>query len=478
MTDLGGYLRGLQDRFRSFRERLSEDQLASWRYRVFASTWLCYAGLYFCRKPFYVAKADLGEALGWDASFLGLLGAVYLITYALGQFIAGVAGSVWGPRIVLMAGMSLSVIANMVFGWTDSAFTFAAFMGLNGFAQAVGWGNTVGNMGRWFRRAERGRVMGIWATCYQVGGVLGSALAALVLGIAGYKFSFVVGSAVLIGVMWFFAWGQRDRPEDVGLSLSEGEQEGDEQGDIEGSFLSAGDTWAERFAALGWDRKVLWTIALVGTFYFFVKFIRYALWSWVPYLLAKNYGMEGDDAGFMSTIFDLLGIAGVIAAGWISDRLAGSRRTGVSLLFLLGMIAACALLYSWGQSSLLAFAVCLGGVGFFLYGPDALMTGAGAQDIGNTQGAVLAAAVINGMGSIGSVVQELVIGRMFDNQAELPAIADGAGPIGAMIQRVVVGHFGDSLGGDVGPIFALLVGSAVAAFVCLWLVRLLKLSDV
>ena len=52
MTDLGGYLRGLQDRFRSCRERLSEDQRASWRYRVFASTWLCYAGLYFCRKPF------------------------------------------------------------------------------------------------------------------------------------------------------------------------------------------------------------------------------------------------------------------------------------------------------------------------------------------------------------------------------------------------------------------------------------------
>ena len=424
-------------------------ELARWRYRIFASTWLCYAGLYFCRKPFYVAKADLGEALGWDASFLGLLGTVYLVTYTLGQFIAGVAGSVWGPRIILMVGMGLSVIANLVFGWTDSAFTFAAFMGLNGFAQAVGWSNTVGNMGRWFKRGERGRVMGIWATCYQVGGVLGSALAAFVLGLAGYQNSFVVGSIVLLGVMWFFTFNQRDRPEDAGFSLAEDEQQGDQQGGVQGSFLSAGNTWGERFAALGWDRKVLWTIFLVGVFYFFVKFIRYALWSWVPFLLARNYGLEGDDAGYMSTIFDLLGIAGVITAGWISDRLAGSRRTGVSLLFLIGMLVACGLLYTWGQNSLLAFGVCLGGVGFFLYGPDALMTGAGAQDIGNVRGAVLSAAVINGMGSVGAVTQELVIGHMYDTQ-----------------------------GGATGPIFALLVGSAAGAFLCLWLVRLLKLSDV
>jgi sugar phosphate permease len=96
-----------------------------------------------------------------------------------------------------------------------------------------------------------------------------------------------------------------------------------------------------------------------------------------------------------------------------------------------------------------AFGVCLGGVGFFLYGPDALMTGAGAQDIGNERGAVLSAAVINGMGSVGAVTQELVIGHMYDSQ-----------------------------GGDTGPIFGLLVGSAIGAALCLWLVRLLKLSDV
>lgn len=418
------------------------DRLRRWRFRIFAATWLCYAGLYFCRKPFYVAKADLSTAFGWDASLLGFLGTVYLIAYTFGQFIGGVAGTIWGPRLVLLVGMGASVASNIVFGFSDSAITFGVFLGVNGLAQSVGWGNTVGSMATWFRKDERGRVMGFWATCYQFGGVFGSGLAALVLGVAGFQYSFFAGSMVLFAVMIFFVFNHRNKPEDVGLSFASGEEE---------PPAVALGTSAARGALqrLGWDRKVVATITIVGTFYFFVKFIRYALWSWVPFMLARNYAMAGDKAGYMSTLFDIFGIAGVIAAGYLSDKYARSRRTGVSILFLMGMFVACWMLYSMGQSNLWIFGIAISAIGFFLYGPDALMTGAAAQDIGNARGATLSAAIINGMGACGSVVQELVIGDMYDKS-----------------------H------GDIGPIFMLLVGSAAAAVVCLAAVRFTKVSDV
>lgn len=255
--------------------------LVQWRRRIFVSTWLCYAGLYFCRKPFYVAKGQLGETFGWDASFLGLLGTVYLITYTLGQFIAGFAGTIWGPRLILLVGMTLSIFSNIVFGFTDSAITFALFMGLNGLAQSTGWANTVGNMANWYRKSERGKVMGVWATCYQVGGVLGSGLAALILGIYGFQYSFLSGSVVLFAVMIFFVFNQKNNPEDIGLSLEQKEDDG-------GNEKSQSKSKAVNpfsLEALGWNKKVVTTITLVGVFYFFVKFIRYALWSWVPFLL-------------------------------------------------------------------------------------------------------------------------------------------------------------------------------------------------
>jgi sugar phosphate permease len=191
--------------------------MRSWRWRIFASTWLCYAGFYFCRKPFYIAKSALGRELEIDATALGVIGSVYLVTYALGQFIAGAAGARLGPRILLLVGMGLSALANFGFGLSNSYGSFLLLMALNGFCQATGWSGTVGTMANWFRRGERGTVMGFWATNFQVGGVAANTLAAWALGNLGYRYSFFTGAAVLLAVQAFFVFHQRNKPADVGL---------------------------------------------------------------------------------------------------------------------------------------------------------------------------------------------------------------------------------------------------------------------
>jgi len=68
------------------------------------------------------------------------------------------------------------------------------------------------------------------------------------------------------------------------------------------------------------------------------------------------------------------------------------------------------------DASLALFVPVLALVGFSVYGPDALLTGAGAMDIGGRRAATFAAAVISGFGSMGSIVQELVISRVYDPQ--------------------------------------------------------------
>jgi sugar phosphate permease len=395
---------------------------SSWRWRVFAATWLSYAGYYFCRKPFSIVKGSLGEELGIDATSLGMIGTAYLLAYTVGQFIAGAAGNRWGPRILLLIGMGVSIGTAIGFGFSNSVAMFALLMVLNGLGQAAGWSNNVGAMAAWFGREERGRVMGLWATCYQVGGVAANTLAAFVLGAYGWRYSFFAGAAVLVAVWIFFAFNQRDSPKDVGLpELPEPVPGPGDNGEGGWSWLTG---------------PVLTNMLMVGAFYFFVKFIRYAIWSWAPYFLDLNFGLEGDDAGYFSTTFDVAGIAGVLAAGWLSDKVFKSRRAIVSLIFMVGMAASCVALFVGGQASPVIFAVLLGFVGFTLYGPDALMTGAGAMDIGSKRGATFVAGVINGMGSIGSVVQELVIGKMYDDSD-----------------------------GELGPIFGLLMAASVGATV-------------
>ena len=396
----------------------------AWRWRVFASTWLCYAGLYFCRKPFFITKSAVGEALHFDAVALSWIGTTYLVAYTVGQFLAAGIGQRIGARKMLLGGMAVSIITCAGFGVTTSLLAFSVLMVGLGLSQATGWSGTVGCMAQWFKREERGTVMGFWATCYQVGGVAASALAAWMLVHYGYPAAYYAGAAVLIAVWLFFVGNQRDKPEDLGFAAI-----------VEDDTASARDSdEAADSSGAGWDRNTWTTVLLVGAFYFSVKFIRYALWSWAPFFLSRNFGLEGDDAGYISTLFDFFGIGGVVIAGFVSDRFFDGRRARVSFYLLLGLLAACGALATVGASSVTAFGVCMAAIGFCLYGPDALMTGAGAMDIGSKRGAIMAAGIINGLGSIGSVAQELIIGGLYK-----------------------------SGGGDLSPILTLLLGAAALA---------------
>ncbi len=358
--------------------------------------------MYFCRKPFSIVKSTMGKELEFDAAALGELGAAYLIAYTVGQFVAGGLGQRLGARLLLIGGMGLSVACAVGFGLSNSYAAVLVLMVLNGFAQATGWSGNVSTMAAWFHRQERGKVMGIWATNFQVGGVLANTLAAWVLGHWGFRWSFFTGAAVLLAVQAFFVFNQRNRPEDLGFApIGSAEEQAEERA------VEAG----------GWSRVAIQNVLLVGGFYFFVKFIRYALWSWAPFFLERNLGMKGDEAGYLSTLFDLCGVAGTVVTGWLSDRFFGSLRAGISFLMMGGLMLGCLLLLLFGGTGPTAFGICIGLIGFCLYGPDALMTGAGAMDIGSRKRAALAAGLINGMGSMGSVVQDVLIGKSYVSSA-------------------------------------------------------------
>lgn len=390
------------------------DDRQAWRMRVFAATWLGYAGYYFARKPFSIVKGAMGDDLHFSATTLGNIGAAYYIAYAIGQFASGWLGSRLGPRVVLLGGMSMSIVCNAALGLEDSPASLMVFMALNGLAQSTGWSANVGTMVAWFAPAERGRVMGLWATNFQVGGVLANGLAAAVAKAWGYQYAFATGSAILLVILAINVLWQRNKPEDVGLAP------------IDDPAPPAGAPAVATVAinsTTGLPTGMVTNLLLVATFYFFVKFIRYAIWSWASYFLKKNFLLDDDMAGYVGTLFEVFGIPGVILTGWLSQRFFANRRATVSLIMLTLLTASCLTMYAVGTTSLPIFMVCLCVSGFALYGPDALMTGAGAMDLGSKKHTALAAGVISGFGSMGSVVQELVIAKRYDaDKGDLGAI--------------------------------------------------------
>ena len=152
---------------------------------------------------------------------------------------------------------------------------------------------------------------------------------------------------------------------------------------------------------------------MMGSFYFFIKFIRYALWSWAPYFLQIGFGIEKARANYYSILFDIFGFFGVLTAGFVSDKLTRGRRAPVVIVMMFGLLLATVFLWHSGVRSVTTFGIAIALVGFTLYGPDSLISGAGAIDVASRKHALIAAGVINGMGSIGAVVQALLIGDRY-----------------------------------------------------------------
>lgn len=387
---------------------LLTDAHRTWRRRVFAATWLSYVGFYFCRKPFSVAKDAIEVQNGWaEATTVGNIWAAYLIAYAIGQFLASRVGTWLGPRRNLLIGMALSVLVTVAMGVTLSPWVMAGLVAVNGLAQATGWSGNVGTMASWFHKHERGRVMGAWSTNFTVGSLLSGFALGYVLGDAGaaeqpWQWAFYVGAGVLVAVWMQFYFFQRNRPEDVGLAPID-----DPVTIVDESKIS--EPLTTKLSRDAWTN-----IFIVGGFYFFAKLIRYAVWSWSAYFLAKNYGLSGKQAATYSVVFDICGIPGVLVTGWLSDRYFKSKRAGISLIMIGGMCVMTGLLVMFGDHSVLVFSLLLAGVGFFLYGPDALLTGAGAMDVGGRRAAVFATGTIAVFGALGPIVQEVVIPRIYD----------------------------------------------------------------
>jgi sugar phosphate permease len=379
-----------------------------WQYRIFSATWLAYVGYYFARKAFFVVKSDMADTLGLNTIHLAHLGTAYLIFYMVGQYSSAYFGRKTGPKYLLIFGMGISIICNIVFGISNSYWTMILFLSLNGLAQGTGWPGSIGSLAYWFKRKKRGSILGIWSTCYQLGSVLATSFAAYMLGQYGWRWSFFGASMVLLVIWGIVMYLHPNRPEDVGLEPIVDDDE------VDVNMASSKVNPEKEDKGLGWTREVVITVITMGLIYFGIKFLRYALWSWVPFLLQNNFGQAGDDAGYISTVFDIFGFAGVIFAGFVSDRYFKGRRSLLSFLMLFLMTMSFVLMYTMGSSSLMYFTISMGLAGFMLYGPDSLISGVGAIDIGTKKGALVAAGIINGTGSIGPIFQEEIIGWMYE----------------------------------------------------------------
>jgi MFS transporter, OPA family, glycerol-3-phosphate transporter len=390
--------------------------LKHWQCRIFANAWFTYFAYYLCRLNMPMAKTRLCETFSWDAAGIGFVFSAMTLMYAVGQFVNGQLADRFGARAIASLGALGSVFANLaVFAVVMLAprhsnptvllVIITILWGGNGFFQAMGWPPMVRLLAYWFPSANRGTVMGLLGTCYQLGGAVAWFLAFFLTGYCAtqlgldWRTVFAVPAALLAAAGLAFFVFVRNHPEDVGVTGPDGHE----------TQAQASDAKREQNIATNvmttLRNPYLWIVAAT---FFTLDVNRYGFVNWLPAYLDEQGGASsatlwGSLGEVMKRcIHPLAGSAGAIMAGWATDRYFGGRRAPV-IAILLALLGGFSLLFPFiapTQRWLLMAVVGL--IGFCTYGPHILMVGHAAQDFGRKHGAAGAAGFIDALGYIGA----------------------------------------------------------------------------
>ncbi|WP_066902175.1 MFS transporter [Mycolicibacterium houstonense] len=392
-----------------------------WRFQIFAVTWIAYAGFYFTRQAFSVAKLGILEdpilSTSLTKSTLANLDAAYLAAYAAGQFVWGQVSDRFGPRIVILGGLAISAVATVFMGLLPALVFLLPLMIVQGLAQSTGWSGTLSNMAQFFSIGERGRVLGLWSTNYAFGGLV----AAPILGWAAYdvfgtwRAAFFTGAVVVLGVFVLVLLFQRNRPQDVGLPpIEEYHSKEDiaalDTSDEAEAVAEPKSSWRDSLAVVMRDRMV----RTLGASYFLLKPARYAILLWGPVIVAERLA-DGDkfQAVTIPVAFGITGVIAPILLGRISDRVFKARRVPACVLSLAVLVAVLALFAPLtATGSAWVMVLVLGLIGLSVYGADAMISCVAAVDFGTSKHAGTAAGFINCCGSVGAILGGLLPGYL------------------------------------------------------------------
>jgi sugar phosphate permease len=397
-----------------------------WRWKTFAITWLVYAVYYFPRNSFAVAKVPLSNpafAVHLSRGQLGMMDSGFLTAYALGQFLFGGMGDLLGPKRILILGMSVCVIACIGSGLSSVAAGFLAFAILQGIGQSTGWPCTAKIMAEWFSVHERGRTMGWWCTNYAVGAAIALPFLGEMMEVFGrtvtsggktvvepyWPAAFFAPAVVMFIVILIVAFFMRNGPQDVGLPAIEVYH-----GEAEPVVLKGAAPEEEREGTWKVIGEVLRkpSVWLLSVSYFAVKLTRYAITFWGAKYVNETLGTDAKFSAITVMTLPIGGALGVLFAGYMSDKCFQSRRIPMVVLPLIALIACLAIGQVVRIPNMQMMAVYFGLIGFFLFGPDSIISSTAAMDFGTRKGAGTATGFVNGVGSFGAILGGYLPGKI------------------------------------------------------------------
>lgn len=362
-----------------------------WQWRTLIVLMLGYAFYYFVRKNFSVVMPALEESLGISKVQLGLFLTLNGIVYGISRFVNGFLADRFSRRKLMAAGLMLSAAANFVICFSPSVDSFVDVLDtqgkatvmlvyligtvwvLNGYFQGMGVPPCMSLMAHWIHPRELATKQSIWNASHSIGAGLISVICAFILDHYGYgawQMCFAVPASVALAGAFVLLFTLRDTPSSVGLPELEEMEDGGISGSAQEPSLT-GNAFKLFIRKMVFGNPLIWILAVSN---FCIYVVRFTILDWGATFLTQYKCMEISHAGTVVAASEIIGgIAGMLLAGWFTDRFMKSRAHRTCLFCTIG--ATLSFFLFWRTPSdmnwLASVFLCLSS--FFVYGPQALL---------------------------------------------------------------------------------------------------------
>jgi OPA family glycerol-3-phosphate transporter-like MFS transporter/OPA family sugar phosphate sensor protein UhpC-like MFS transporter len=406
-------------------------RFAYWQWRTILATMIGYALFYFVRKNFSIAMAtpEMGKELGWTNTQIGLILTSFSLLYGVARFANGVLADRINARYFMVAGLVCAALINLLVGFTSSVVALGVLWVLNAWFQGMGFPPCARLLTHWIHPGELATKMSVWNTSHSVGAALVVVFCSWIISLCshgaipaslhlfgqdialhpGWRWCFYLPAGVaLIGALALWI-ALRDTPSSVGLP----------ELDVAGGLRRAATDHESRaefkryLKSHVFGNPTIWVLCAAN---FFVYTVRFGVLDWGPKLLKNSGGITLGHAAWMVAGFEVAGIIGMLAAGWVTDRFFGGRGPR-TCAFCMGLCAFFTLLFllEWtsAKPDALLSAALLAGAGFFIYGPQALI-GISAANLATQKAAATASGLTGTFGYASGLVSGVFLGWLMD----------------------------------------------------------------
>ena len=311
------------------------------RTRTFWGVTVAYTLYYVCRMTLGVVKQPLIDDGVLTAGQLGIIGSAFYFVYAVGKFLNGFIADYCNIRRFMAVGIGISALMNLILGllglWNWPAglllAAFSLLWGINGWMQSMGSPPGTISLSRWFPLKSRGTMYGIFSSTPQLGKAVSMIMTGFIVAAAGWQWGFLAAAAAgAIGLVVSLVFIS-DTPESEGLPSVE---------ELSGEPVQEKKPTRE-LQKWVFKHPGIWVIAISTAFLYITQ---HAVSDWGVLFLQKQKAFSLEQAAQIIGLAEIFGVAGNLAAGWLSDVLfRGNRVRPVVLSGILAVLSLAGFLF-------------------------------------------------------------------------------------------------------------------------------------